>query len=382
MFEVGIVGAGVHGAAAAYHLASRGVRVAVVERSGPAGGPTGLSSGICRAYYTNPFLASVARDSIGMLERFEELVGAGAGFHRTGLYVLHPERDGASVRASVARLNDLGVATDLLEPADLADRLPSFDLSGIAVGAYEHHAGYADPHATTEGLLRAALDRGAEARLGRTVTDIEPDPSGGGVLVLDDGDRLACERILLAAGPWTRSLALAAGVDLPLTVERHVVASFEWGTADPVPGYGDVPGGIYLRPDGDDQFLVGWLTPAPVTDPDRSVAPLDGAEIEELAAVVVARVPGLGRARSSGGWASLYDVSPDWQPVIGEIAPGIFVDAGTSGHGFKLAPALGSHVADLVMGGDVAPGLAAFSPARFQAGGGLDAGFGEARILG
>ena len=83
-----------------------------------------------------------------------------------------------------------------------------------------------------------------------------------------------------------------------------------------------------------------------------------------------------------GGWASLYDVSPDWQPVIGAIAPGIFVDAGTSGHGFKLAPALGAHVADLVMGRRVDPGLEAFSPARFETGHGLDAGFGEVRILG
>jgi sarcosine oxidase, subunit beta len=93
-------------------------------------------------------------------------------------------------------------------------------------------------------------------------------------------------------------------------------------------------------------------------------------------------VPGLAAARSTRGWASLYDVSPDWQPVIGEIAPGVFVDAGTSGHGFKLAPALGAHVADLVTGAQVDPGLAAFDPFRFERGAGLDAGYRDARILG
>jgi glycine/D-amino acid oxidase-like deaminating enzyme len=65
---------------------------------------------------------------------------------------------------------------------------------------------------------------------------------------------------------------------------------------------------------------------------------------------VIRRVPGLSESAARGGWASLYDVSPDWQPVIGEIAEHVFVDAGTSSHGFKLAPALGRHVADLVLG--------------------------------
>jgi glycine/D-amino acid oxidase-like deaminating enzyme len=75
-------------------------------------------------------------------------------------------------------------------------------------------------------------------------------------------------------------------------------------------------------------------------------------------------------------------VSPDWQPVIGEIADGVFVDAGTSGHGFKLAPALGRHVADLVTGAGADPGLGQFDPGRFAEDRGLDAGYGAARILG
>ena len=87
-------------------------------------------------------------------------------------------------------------------------------------------------------------------------------------------------------------------------------------------------------------------------------------------------------AEFHGGWASLYDVSPDWQPVIGEIAPGVFVDAGTSGHGFKLAPALGGHVAALVLGEEVDPELGQFHPSRFGAGVALDAGYGSARIMG
>jgi glycine/D-amino acid oxidase-like deaminating enzyme len=381
-YEVGIVGAGVHGAAAAYHLALRGVRTVVIERAAPAGGPTGFSSGICRAYYTNDFLASVARDSIEIFERFQELTGADAGHRRTGLYLLHPAEDVEAVRASVARLNDLGVLTDLLEPDELTERLPSFDLSSVAIGAYERHAGYADPHATTEGLLHKAVDLGVEVRPHTPVTDIRADLAGDIVLVTDQGGPVHCRRLLLATGPWTRPLARMVGVDLPLTVERHIVATFRWASAEPVPGFAHVPGGFYLRPEGNELFLVGPLTPAEQADPDDFRTSIAPEELEELARQVTGLVPALERAEVHGGWASLYDVSPDWQPVIGEIAPRVFVDAGTSGHGFKLAPALGAYVADLVMGAAVDPGLAAFAPSRFDAGRDLAAGFGAARILG
>jgi glycine/D-amino acid oxidase-like deaminating enzyme len=68
--------------------------------------------------------------------------------------------------------------------------------------------------------------------------------------------------------------------------------------------------------------------------------------------------------------------------VIGEITSGIFVDAGTSGHGFKVAPMLGKHIADLILGEDVAAGLTDFDPFRFERGRPLAAGYRENRILG
>ena len=100
-----------------------------------------------------------------------------------------------------------------------------------------------------------------------------------------------------------------------------------------------------------------------------------------MAETLTSRLPGLRSADSRGGWASLYDLSPDWQPVIGEIAEGVFIDAGTSGHGFKLAPGLGRHVAQLVLG-EAEAGLKQFHPRRFGEGSPLSAGFGKAHVLG
>jgi glycine/D-amino acid oxidase-like deaminating enzyme len=379
-YDVAVIGAGVHGASVAFQLANRGVRTVVIERTSPAGGPTGRSSAIVRAYYTNAFLAAVARDSIALFRDFEKQTGRDAGFRETGLLVLHPPEDEAAVREVVPRLNDQGIPTDLLEPQQVVAEWPAFDLDGIAIAAFERDAGYADPVLTTQGLLERARELGAEIRLGHAVTAIEPEGSAWIVSTTDAA--ISAERVLIAAGPWSAPLAAMVGVDLPLTVERHIVATFAWSDDTRVPAHGDLPNGYYFRPEGDDLFIMGPLHPEPNVDPDAFDERVAGDEAERLGAGVVRRAPALRHATARGGWASLYDVSPDWQPVIGEIAPGVFVDAGTSGHGFKLAPALGAHIADLLTGAEVDPGLEQFHPRRFEQAGALDAGFGEARILG
>ena len=244
-FDVGVVGAGVHGASAAFHLASRGLSVVIFERWTPAAGPTGRSSAVCRAYYTNSFLAAAARDSIAMMERFKELTGVDAGYRRTGMLFLHPLDDVNDVEVSAERLNRLGIVTSLFEPGRFIREFPSFNPDGIGVAALERDAGYADPYATTEGLYRRAIELGAVGRLGVRVAKLETSERGV-VVTSDDGTMTSCGRVLIAAGPWTKPLAAQVGADLPLTVERHVVATFRWAGAEPTPAHGDLDRGLLL----------------------------------------------------------------------------------------------------------------------------------------
>jgi glycine/D-amino acid oxidase-like deaminating enzyme len=378
-----VIGAGVHGASAAYHLARAGASVILIERGSVAGGPTGLSSGVCRAYYTNPFLAAAARDSIALMRSFDEVSpDHDAGFRHTGFLYLHPPEDAAAVRDSVATLNQLGIAVDLLETDALAREHPQLVLDGIGIGAFERDAGYADPSGTTAGLAAGAIAAGAQVRTHTSVERVAARTGGGARLRLSDGTDLEAERLLIAAGPWTVPLARQVGAELPLTVERHVVATAQLDRDRGLAcGHGDLVTGYYCRPEGADQYLMGWTHEADNVDPDRFERRIRPDEEEALLGAVARRMPALLDARPRRGWASLYDVSPDWQPVIGEIADGVFVDAGTSGHGFKLAPALGRHVADMVLG-HPPPDLAQFSPSRFDAGEMLSAGYRDARILG
>ena len=382
--EVGIIGAGIHGASAAFHLASRGVRVTVFEQVAPAGGPTGRSSAICRAYYTNRYLARIAHASLDMFRTFGELTGGKeCGFHQTGALYLHPDTDTDALHDAARYMNSIGTRIEMLSPADVRREFPLFELNGVGVAAWEPDAGYADPVATTAGLLARACELGATQRLYTRVIGIEPRTGGGAKLVLDGGEAVECERLLIAAGPWTRALAAQLGVDLRLTVERHYVATIRWSSAREMRyAHADIASGYYCKPEGDDLYCLGPLTPEPEVDPDEPVRGIDIEESHALARLATRRIPRLKEAVSTGGWASLYDVSPDWMPVIGEIAPGVFVDAGTSGHGFKLGPALGADVAALLTGDEVDAGINEFNPGRFSAGQPLTAGYGKARILG
>ena len=383
--DVAVVGAGVHGASITMHLAARSVDVTLLERHEPAGGPTGRSSAACRAYYTDPFLARVAREAVDAFASFGELTGGrDAGFHRTGGLFLHSAEEAAEVEATVAALQRIGTRTDLLSQEEARTRFPRFDLDDVRVAAWEHDAGYADPVLTTTGMVERARELGARLLQRSEVTRLSLATGDRSVeLGLADGRHVSAGQVVLATGPWTAALAAQLGIELPLTVERHIVADVRWGDAPPFEHvFADIQQGYYAKPEPSGGFLLGPLTPEPpIEDPDRFDERIHDDELTELTGRAVRRVPDLSMAQPRGGWASLYDVSPDWQPVIGEIAPGVFVDAGTSGHGFKLAPAIGRHVADLVLG-DPDPELAAFGPQRFEDGHTRAGGYGEARILG
>ena len=382
--EVGIIGAGIHGASAAFALAERGIKTAVFEQGAPASGPTGRSSAICRAYYTNRYLARVAKRSLDMFRAFGDLTGGrDCGYHATGAVYLHPASDEKGLTEAAAYMNSIGTAIDVLSRSRLHIAYPLFDLADVGIAGWEPGAGYADPVATTAGLLARAAELGVDVNLYSRVAALKERRGGGALVALEMGESIECKRVLIAAGPWTKALAAQVADPLPLTVERHYVATIRWnGAGDMRFAHADIVGGYYCKPEGEDLYCLGPLTPEPQVDLDDELGGITPEESHHMAAVSTRRIPGLKDAVSTGGWASLYDVSPDWMPVIGEVAPGVFVDAGTSGHGFKLGPALGADVAALLMGLEVDAGIREFTPARFRSGRALAAGYGSARILG
>ena len=374
--DVVVVGGGCEGASTAWNLARLGAgRVVLLERDDLASGATGRSSAIVRTHYTHEALVRMALAGRRVFERFGEVVGGDAGFHRTGFLALFGLADAGAVRANVAMARAMGVDARVLLPDELRALEPRMVVDGVGAAAWEPDSGYADPHGATMGYAAAARRHGADIRIGVAVSAIRV--AGGRVQAIETvtGETIATGAVVVTAGYRTRDLLAPLGVDVPLTPVRHDIAivgrSAGFGAIHPV--VSDRAGGSYYRPEGDELTLIGTTSPHEGhVDPDvERDRPPHQADAATLAARFAARFPSEEHAVLRGGYTGVYDCSPDLQPLLGPVAgiDGLHVGCGFSGHGFKLSPVIGELLAEkLLTGKTTLVDLELFSPMRFAAG--------------
>lgn len=355
--DVVVVGAGCTGASAAFWLASQHrQKVVLLDRGTVGGGPTGRSSGIVRMHYSYDPLIRLALRSLAVFSDFDAVVGGSADFRRTGFLILVPPGQEATLEANVRLQQRLGVATSLVDRATVAAIDARLRTDDIGAGAFEPTSGYADGHATATAFAAAARRYGADVREatpalrvlveGSRVTGVETP-----------GGRIASGAVLVAGGPWTRGLVSPLGLDLPIRATRHQVVTMEVpeGTVPLGHVFVDMGLGIYTRPDVGGQFLAGSVEEGPdeEVNADAFNEGMDFAFAERMSRRLAHRIPAFADVGVKGGYASLYDVTPDWQPILG-AAPGVeglYIAAGFSGHGFKLSPAVGEALAGLIATG-------------------------------
>jgi len=353
-YDAIIVGAGVMGTSSAFHLTQRGLKVALLEKKTIGEGPSGRSSAIVRQHYSNELTARMARYSLGVLSNFEEQVGDECGFTRTGFVVLVEEKDRAGLEANVALQQRLGIKTELLSPEALAEILPAVEVGGPITAAYEPESGYADPYLTVTAYARAARRLGADVRQETPVVDVHFQ--GGRVAGVETAaGRLEAPVVVNCAGAWAAQVGTMTGAGLPIHSCRVQVAFFRRppGHEVPHPVVADFANAFYFRSETGGLTLVGLIDPGEaeaIVHPDRLNERMDADFLLDVGERMVRRYPAMDEAESTGGYASLYAITPDWHPVVDEVPPGsgFYVCAGFSGHGFKLAPAVGLMMADLI----------------------------------
>jgi sarcosine oxidase subunit beta len=354
--DVIIVGGGLMGCSTAFHLAGRGLDVTVLERGSVGLGATGRSSAIIRQHYSNQLTARMALHSLRVFEDFEERVGGECGFTRTGFLVTVADQDRPGMEANVALQRGVGIETRLLSPEDLAEVMPGLETADLACAAYEPESGYADPHMTVNGYADAARRLGATILPGREVTGIRfAGDLVAGVDTEDGG--FDAPVVVNCAGPWGAAVAAMAGVEAPIVSSRVQVATFQRPPdfEGPHPIVIDFVHGTYFRSETGRLTLVGSVDPSEaddVVDPDAYAEHAEPEFVAQVGEAFVGRYPAMEGALSTGGFAGLYAVTPDWHPIIDEVpaGSGSYLCTGFSGHGFKLAPAVGLMMADLVTG--------------------------------
>ncbi len=343
------------GCSAAFHLAKRGLDVVVLEKDTIGAGGTGRSSAIIRQHYSNELTARMAMHSLRVFQNFDDAVGGDCGFRCTGWVALASERDKLGLESNVEFQRGLGIDTTLMSLGDLATMVPGLSGEGVAGVAFERESGYADPHLTVNAYADAARRHGARIHVNRPVVGIRF--KGDKVAGVDTkGGGFDAPVVLNCAGPWGAKVARMAGVEVPIKSCRVQVAVFRRPRGyDAHPVIMDFIQGVYLRPETGNLTLVGSIDPAEadaVVDPDDYPEYGDESFVAEMAELFVNRYPPMQDSESTTAYASLYAVTPDWHPIVDEVpaGSGSFICSGFSGHGYKLAPAVGVMVADLITG--------------------------------
>ncbi|KUI36853.1 FAD-binding oxidoreductase [Mycobacterium sp. GA-2829] len=354
--DVVIVGGGLEGAAAAWALAERGVtNVVVAERHTVGSGMTGKSSGIVRCHYGVSSLAAMAAVGLEVFEKAEEIFGTDIGFRQTGYVVGVGEQNVDAMRKSLAAQRAVGVQTGEIDAAEVAKMWPYADLEPFAAFGWEPRGGYGDAYQTAQAFAVAARAAGVRVRQSTPVRELVTDGQRVTGVTLADGSEISADTVVVATGAWTRPFLAQHGIDIPIRVVREQIVLIDPGvTLGPVPVFSDLVSLQYIRPEPDGTVLFGNsdLADNEETDPDDYLNRATDAFVDITVDKVGTRFPGFPDASITSSYAGCYDVTPDWNPVISRTdLDGLIVAAGFSGHGFKIAPAVGRLVADLVVDG-------------------------------
>jgi sarcosine oxidase, subunit beta len=381
--DIVIAGAGVLGLCAALQIAKRSsAKIIVLEKGGgPGEGSTGSSSAVCRTKYSLDSTVILARDGIAAYRHWSEFVEFSdpvARYHQTGALWLGNGNTSAETAKEAGRLESLGIAVETMDDVGLAERYPAINPCSLApdlvngephdcaaggVHLLETEAGYVDPMDALQDLLRAVRAQGVDVRFRAEVTGVEMR-SGAVAGVRWSKGEIAAPILINAAGPWCNALNGFVGLECPWPLRPTRIQIVHIDRPDsvigPLPSCADPLGGIYFRPQNrGQQIVIGSVLEEDereFVDPDE----FDRGVDHDFAAIKLHalqhRLRGLDQLRGVSGYSGLYTINDvDVHPIVGATPiGGYFVANGCSGHGFKLAPAIGSLLAQAIIGQRIA----------------------------
>jgi sarcosine oxidase len=362
--DVVVIGGGVMGSSAAWHLASRGLDVILLERSAP-GHTEGASHGSARIFrlaYPDAFSVGLAARALPLWRRLEQE----SGRHVLTLAGALDHGPPDVVAELQARLVEGGHAVETLHPGAAAERWPDlrFDTSVL----FHPASGRVHADHAVLAFQEAAAAQGASIRHHTRVAKILRHGPERVEILTADGASLTASAAVLAVGGWSPGLAAAtvAGIP-PLRVTREQPVHFPAADALAWPSFIHHAGAGYIA-DHDvygsgsvDGVKAGLHGVGPVVDPDDPDRAIDPAAVRRLQQYAERWLPGVDATEPTAS-TCLYTTTPDHGFVVDRQGP-VTVMAGFSGHGFKFAPVLGALAADLVAG---LPGARQFALRRLD----------------
>ena len=358
-----VVGGGVVGCSVAYHLARAGCKdVVLLERQRLGSGTTWHAAGLMRELRSSINMTRLARYTAQLYDRLEAETGQATGHRRCGsISLAASEERFEELKRSFSTAKAFGVDAQLLSAKAIAQRLPLIDASGLLGGVFNPSDGYANAVDVTQALAKGA--RAAGARIFEQVPVaalLVRDGRAAGVAT-ELGD-IEADCVVLCAGMWSRSLAAAAGVNVPLHACEHYYALFEGvaGLDASLPVIRDYDACAYYKHDAG-KLLVGAF------EPEARPWGMDGipesfcfdeiaGDFDHFAPILqaaLARVPALQAAGLQKFFCGPESFTPDTSHHLGP-APELgdcFVAAGLNSIGLQSAGGIGKVMAQWICDG-------------------------------
>ncbi len=368
--DIVIIGGGVMGASAAYHLAKCGIKnVVLLEKEEFFGtGATGRCAGGVRYQFSTEINVKLSLESLPMIERFKEEIGQDVNYRQCGyLLVATDEKDASAFHHNVEMQNRLGVQTQLLNPDEIRRRLPLMKFEDAIAGTWNPKDGLADPNSVVAGYVSAAQKLGVKALTRAEVTGIRL--RGDQVEAVETTQGVIATRTMLnTAGPWAGQVGQMAGIEIPIMPVRRQMFTTNALKEIPedFPFVIDFAQSLYFHREGEG-LLIGMSNQNEKPGFDQSVD--EEFEMENFEAAME-RMPLLERASRASHWAGLYEVTPDAHPIFGgSRLKGFSICAGFSGHGFMHGPIAGKLMTEYILDGKFSSvNVSMLDLARFEEG--------------
>ena len=348
--DIVIIGGGVMGASAAYHLAQRGMKnIALLEKEDFFGqGATGRCAGGVRYQFSTAINIKLSLESLPMIERFKDEIGQDVSYKQCGyLLVATNEKDANVFKHNVKLQNELGVQTQLLSGDEVRKRLPLMKFDDALAGTFHQKDGLVDPSSVVMGYISAAQKMGAQAFTGVEVVGVSL--RGENIEEVQTTIGAVKTRIILnAAGPWAGQIGQMAGVQLPvIPIRRQMFTTSPLKEVrDDFPFVIDFARSLYFHREGEG-LLIGMSNQNEKPGFEQSVD--EDFELVNLEAAIE-RMPIVEKANRASHWAGLYEVTPDAHPIYGGTnVNGFYVCTGFSGHGFMHGPISGKLMAEKIL---------------------------------
>jgi sarcosine oxidase, subunit beta len=372
-YDVVIVGAGVHGLAAAYYLGKEhGVsKVALLDKNYLGAGASGRNTAILRSNYRTPEGIPFYDASLRLYERMSRELGWNVLFSQCGhLTLAHSDSSVTGLRVRAENNQLLGVNSRMIDPEAIGKLVPSLNLSRstrypVLAALYHPPGGIIRHDAVVWGYARACDRMGIEIHPYTEVTDITVE-NHRAIRVTTNRGQIAAGAVLNATAGWATTISRMAGVPLPIVT--HPLQACVTEPLKPFLNTVIVSATLHVYLSQTDK---GELVIGAEIDPYQSYC-MTGTlpTLEQMATYTLELFPQLHGVRILRQWAGICDMTPDFAPIIGasQQVSNFYMDVGWGTYGFKAAPISGKCMAELIATGKTPGLIEPFSPARFETG--------------